>query len=106
MDFDRPEQLGQDDPSRYRDMFGMFLESIPSSVLFINRDLKVIFANRNFLIRSRRTHHDVMGQRLEQVRRHPQRQSGSRLACPRHLRIRAVVFGSRIEVLREAGWAG
>lgn len=67
MEFDRPDQLGQDDPSRYRDMFGMFLEAIPSSVLFINRDLKVIFANRNFLKRSRRTHNEVTGHKLEQV---------------------------------------
>ncbi len=53
MDLTELEQWGQDDPHRYRDMFGMFLESIPSSVLFISRDLKVVFANRNFITKSR-----------------------------------------------------
>ncbi len=55
------------DPHRYEDMFGMFLESIPSSVLLISRELRVIFANRNFITKSRRTQQDVIGQKLEQV---------------------------------------
>lgn len=61
------ELLAGDDPHRYEDMFGMFLESIPSSVLLINRDLRVIFANRNFITKSRRTQQDVIGQKLDQV---------------------------------------
>ncbi len=61
------ELLAGDDPHRYEDMFGMFLESIPSSVLLINRDLRVVFANRNFITKSRRTQRHVMGQKLDQV---------------------------------------
>jgi len=67
MDYEALDQLGRDDPYRYKDMFGMFLESIPSSVLLINRDLRVIFANRNFITKSRRTQHEVVAQKLEQV---------------------------------------
>jgi len=67
MDLTNLEQFGRDDPHRYKEMFGMFLESIPSSVLLISRDLRVVFANRNFFTKSRRSNHDVIGQRLEQV---------------------------------------
>jgi PAS domain S-box-containing protein len=67
MDLTVLEQLGQDDPHRYRDIFGMFLESIPSSVLLISRDLRVVFANRNFTTKSRRSEREVIGQRLDQV---------------------------------------
>lgn len=55
------------DPHRYEELFGMFIESIPSSVLLISRDLRVVFANRNFITKSRRTHQDVNGQKLDQV---------------------------------------
>lgn len=67
MDLTELDQLGRDDPSRYKEMFGMFLESIPSSVLLISTDLRVVFANKNFFTKSRQTRHDVIGQRLEQV---------------------------------------
>ncbi|MDQ7782291.1 MAG: PAS domain S-box protein [Desulfomonilaceae bacterium] len=59
--------LAGDDPHRYEDMFGMFIESIPSSVLLINRELRVIFANHNFITKSRRSQQEVIGQKLEQV---------------------------------------
>ncbi|MEW6350802.1 MAG: ATP-binding protein [Thermodesulfobacteriota bacterium] len=67
MDWTDLEQVGLDDPHRYKEMFGMFLESIPSSVLLISRDLRVVFANRNFFTKSRRVRQEVIGQRLEQV---------------------------------------
>jgi PAS domain S-box-containing protein len=67
MDLTPLEQLGQGNPNRYREMFGMFLESIPSSVLLISRDLRVVLANRNFIRKSRRSDEEVIGQRLEQV---------------------------------------
>lgn len=67
MGMKRLQLIAGEDPHRYEDMFGMFLESIPSSVLLINRELRVIFANRNFITKSRRTQQDVIGQKLEQV---------------------------------------
>jgi nitrogen-specific signal transduction histidine kinase len=67
MDLAALGELGRDDPDRYKVMFGMFLESIPSSVLFIGRDLRVVFANKNFITKSRRSQNQVMGQRLEQI---------------------------------------
>lgn len=61
------EPLGRDDPHLYEEMFGVFLESIPSSVLLINTDLRVILANRNFITKSRKSRQDVIGQKLGQV---------------------------------------
>jgi len=61
------EPLGRDDPNLYEEMFGVFLESIPSSVLLINTELRVILANRNFITKSRKTRQDVIGQKLGQV---------------------------------------
>jgi PAS domain S-box-containing protein len=43
------------------------LESIPSSVLVIDRALRVVLANRNFLEKSRREVQDTMGRKIEEV---------------------------------------
>jgi PAS domain S-box-containing protein len=67
MDLTVLEQLGRDDPHRYKEMLGMFLESVPSSVLLINRDMRVVLANKNFMTKSLRTRPDVIGQKLDQV---------------------------------------
>ena len=60
-------KLGEDDFQLYRDLFGMFVESTPSSILLINRDLRIIFANRNFMTKSRKNESEVIGHRLQQV---------------------------------------
>jgi PAS domain S-box-containing protein len=52
---------------RYRKLYEMLLEAIPSSVLLINRDLRIISANRNFLEKMRRSLEDTSGRRLEEV---------------------------------------
>jgi PAS domain S-box-containing protein len=52
---------------RYRKLYEMLLEAIPSSVLLINRDLRIVKVNRNFLERSRRTAADTIGRRLDEV---------------------------------------
>jgi len=67
MDMTVLAKLGQDNPLRYLDILGMFLESIPSSVLLISRDMRVVFANTNFTTKSRRTEREVIGLRLNQV---------------------------------------
>jgi PAS domain S-box-containing protein len=45
----------------------MLLESIPSSVLLIDRSLRVIAANRNFLTKAHRTEKDTLGMPFTQV---------------------------------------
>ncbi len=52
---------------RYRELFEMLLEAIPSSVLLIDRDLRIVRANKNFVEKSRRTRSTVMGRKLEAV---------------------------------------
>lgn len=52
---------------RYRTLYDMLLEAIPSSVLLIDRDLRIVSVNRNFLEKNRRTLPDTIGRRLEEV---------------------------------------
>jgi len=52
---------------RYQTLYEMLLEAIPSSVLLIDRDLRIVSVNRNFLDKNRRTMSDTIGQRLDDV---------------------------------------
>ncbi len=52
---------------RYEKLYGMLLDAIPSSVLLIDRDMRIVSANRNFLEKSRRTIADTSGRRLNDV---------------------------------------
>ncbi len=52
---------------RYRQLYEMLLEAIPSSVLLIDRDLRIVSVNRNFLEKNRRSLADTIGHRLDQV---------------------------------------
>jgi PAS domain S-box-containing protein len=52
---------------RYRQLYEMLLDAIPSSVLLIDRDLRIASANRNFLEKNRRTLGDTIGHRLDEV---------------------------------------
>lgn len=67
MDVTILEQLSLDDPRRYIEMFATFLESVPSSVLMIDRDMRVVLANKNFITKSLRPRQSVLGQKLDQV---------------------------------------
>jgi PAS domain-containing protein len=51
-----PYHNGSEGPEsqRYRTLYEMLLEAIPSSVLLIDRDLRIVEANRNFLEKNRR----------------------------------------------------
>ena len=42
------------EPQRYRTLYDMLLDAIPSSVLLIDRDLRIVSVNRNFLEKNRR----------------------------------------------------
>ncbi|MBM4296005.1 MAG: PAS domain S-box protein, partial [Deltaproteobacteria bacterium] len=52
---------------RYRQLYEMLLEAIPSSVLLIDRDLRIVSVNRNFLEKNRRSQADTIGRRLDEV---------------------------------------
>ena len=51
----------------YEKLYKMLLTSIPSSVLLLDRGLRVISANRNFLQKARLVEPEVIGRRLEEV---------------------------------------
>ncbi|MCL4502829.1 MAG: PAS domain S-box protein [Deltaproteobacteria bacterium] len=52
---------------RYRMLYEMLLEAIPSSVLLIDRDLRIVSVNRNFLEKNRRSLVETIDRRLDQV---------------------------------------
>jgi len=52
---------------RYRTLYDILLEAIPSSVLLIDRDLRIVSVNRNFLEKNRRSLADTIDRRLDQV---------------------------------------
>jgi PAS domain S-box-containing protein len=52
---------------RYQKLYEMLLDAIPSSVVLIDRDLRIVSVNHNFLEKNRRTPADTIGHRLEDV---------------------------------------
>ena len=52
---------------RYEQLYTMLLDAIPSSVLLINQDMRIVSANRNFLEKGLRTLTNTIGYRLEEV---------------------------------------
>ncbi|MFH1926808.1 MAG: PAS domain S-box protein [Chloroflexota bacterium] len=53
---------------RSRERFiSRILESIPSSLLTIDRKFRVVSANRNFLVKARRSESETIGRRIEEV---------------------------------------
>jgi PAS domain S-box-containing protein len=53
--------------ARYEHLYTMLLDAIPSSVLLIARNLRILSANRNFLEKSQRTLPDTVGHRLDEA---------------------------------------
>jgi PAS domain S-box-containing protein len=53
--------------NRYEKLYEMLLDAIPSSVMLIGKDMRIITANRNFLEKSRRSLSSTLGNRLENV---------------------------------------
>ncbi|MGA2402090.1 MAG: ATP-binding protein [Syntrophobacteraceae bacterium] len=53
--------------TRFEKLYLMLLDAIPSSLLMINRDLRILEANRNFLQKSKRTTTNTIGYRLDEV---------------------------------------
>lgn len=58
-----PDGMGQ----RYLRLYWMLLDSIPSSVLLLDRQLRILSVNRNFLQKARLSEAKVIGQQLESV---------------------------------------
>jgi PAS domain S-box-containing protein len=52
---------------RHEKLFETLLETIPSSVLLIDRDMRIVLANRNFLQKSRRRRTEAIGRKLGEV---------------------------------------
>ena len=53
--------------TRDEQLYSMLLDAIPSSVLLIARNLRILSANHNFLEKSQKTIHETIGCRLEDV---------------------------------------
>ena len=57
----------EESSNRYEKLYAMLLDAIPCSILFINRDMRILSANQNFLQKGKRTIADTVGYRLEAV---------------------------------------
>ena len=63
--FGRPATNQSD---RYKKLYRILLDSIPSSVLLLDSQIRVLYANRNFVVKARVTEEQVLHDRpLEQV---------------------------------------
>jgi PAS domain S-box-containing protein len=51
----------------YKKLYATLLDAIPSSVLLIDRDMRIVSANRNFLEKSRRSLSNTIGHQLEKI---------------------------------------
>ncbi len=52
---------------RHEKLFETLLETMPSSVLLIDREMRIVVANRNFLQKSRRHRNEVIGRKLGEL---------------------------------------
>jgi PAS domain S-box-containing protein len=53
--------------TRYEQIYTMLLDAMPSSVLLISQNLRILSANRNFLEKSQRTLLETVGHRLDEI---------------------------------------
>jgi PAS domain S-box-containing protein len=67
MNLMRNRESCESSSERFEKLYLMLLDAIPSSVLMIDRDIRVVSANRNFLAKSQRTLADTVGCRLEDI---------------------------------------
>jgi PAS domain S-box-containing protein len=67
MNTDRWEISSRDSLERHEKLYTMLLDAIPSSVLLIDREMRIVSANRNFLEKSKRSKSDTVGHPLERV---------------------------------------
>lgn len=64
-----PAELPTDQESshRYEKLFEMLLEAIPSSLLLIDNDIRIVAANKNFLLKNRKNRNETIGKKLEEL---------------------------------------
>ena len=67
MDTNKGDSLYEGSLDRYEKLYPMLLDAIPSSVLMIDRDMRILSANRNFLEKSQRSISNTIGLRLYEV---------------------------------------
>src|SRR3989339_845504 len=67
MEAKRSNTTGHEFSDRYEQLYAMLLDAIPSSVLLINQNMRIVSANRNFLEKGRRTLANTIGFKLEEV---------------------------------------
>lgn len=58
---------GHELSGRYEQLYTMLLDAIPSSVLLIDQNMRIVSANRNFLEKGQRTLANTIGYRLDEV---------------------------------------
>ena len=62
-----PNEASYELSGRYEQLYTMLLDAIPSSVLLIDQNMRIVSANRNFLEKGQRTLANTIGYRLEEV---------------------------------------
>ncbi len=63
----QPDLANAEVSARYEQLYTMLLDAIPSSVLLIDKNLRILSANRNFLEKSQRILRETVGHRLEEA---------------------------------------
>jgi PAS domain S-box-containing protein len=67
MELEATNSYAEESAGRYEKLYDMLLDAIPSSVLLIDRDMRIVSVNRNFLEKNRCTLSDTIGHRMEDV---------------------------------------
>lgn len=57
----------RDGADKYEKLFEMLLEAIPSSLLLINDEIRIVAANKNFLLKNRKALSQTIGKRLQEL---------------------------------------
>ncbi|MCL5098214.1 MAG: PAS domain-containing protein, partial [Candidatus Omnitrophica bacterium] len=60
-------RVSRSSANRYKDLYQVLLNAIPSSVLLISRSFRIVSANRNFLEKSKRSEADTLNRKLPEV---------------------------------------
>mgnify|MGYP000855221349 FL=1 len=67
----KSELAAHEGAERYEKLFEMLLEAIPSSLLLIDDETRIVAANKNFLSKNRKSRSDAIGKKLEELLSEP-----------------------------------
>ncbi|MDO8721187.1 MAG: PAS domain S-box protein [Syntrophales bacterium] len=67
MEVKAPHATGHEFSDKYEQLYTMLLDAIPSSVLLIDQNMRIVSANRNFLEKGQRSLANTIGYKLEEV---------------------------------------